>query len=281
MTPAHDDLLIGPVAPPLVHLMTFNLRRPVPWSWRGDDRWSVRRPAVRELLASERPSVLAAQEVTEPVAAVVRGALGASYAQLGTGRDARGDGEMCPLYVDTDRLEVHAHAQIALSPHPERPGSRGWAALFPRVAVVATLSERTTGAMFTAVGTHFDHVSGRARRMAARQLSELVWLRGLPAVLMGDLNAGADSPAVRHLTGEGGLRDAWRVAAATASAEIGTRPGYRVTERRGRRIDHILVTPGIDVVRVGANAWGAEGRRPSDHLPVQATVRVAQPKEQT
>ncbi|RZI96029.1 MAG: hydrolase [Microbacterium sp.] len=184
-----------------------------------------------------------------------------------------------PALVDTDRLEVRADEQIALSPHPDRAGSRGWGALFPRVAVVATLRDRATGAMFTAIGTHLDHVSGRARRKAARQLSDLVLRGGLPAVLMGDLNAGADAPALRHLTGEGGLRDAWQVAATTASPELGTRPGYRAPQHRGRRIDHILVTPGIEVARVGANTSGFDGRRPSDHLPVQAAVRIAQREE--
>ena len=279
MTSADDDLLIGPVAAPLVHLMTFNVRRPVPWSWRRADRWSVRRGALRALLDAERPSLLAAQEVTEPVARLLRGALGASYAQLGSGRDANGRGEMCPLYVDTRRFEVHDDDQLALSPHPERPGSRGWGAVFPRVAVVATLKDRATGAVFTAVATHLDHVSGRARLMAAEQLVDVVRRRGLPAVLMGDLNAGADSAVLRLLTGQGGLRDVWRRAETPVSAEIGTRPGYRAPQRRGRRIDHILVSPDIAVAQAGANTSSYGGRRPSDHLPVQATVIIPPSEE--
>ena len=55
--------LIGPVEPPQLHIMTYNIRRRVahvnPWS---HDFWGRREPLVRRLLAAEQPTILGVQE---------------------------------------------------------------------------------------------------------------------------------------------------------------------------------------------------------------------------
>ena len=59
-----DPPLVGPVPAPGLHVMTWNIRRPVPAALtRPADRWHHRAPRVRALLTSERPTVLCAQEV--------------------------------------------------------------------------------------------------------------------------------------------------------------------------------------------------------------------------
>lgn len=220
--------------------------------------------------------MLAAQEVMAATDEALRAALGAGYVRLGHGRNANRGGEMSPLYVDETRVRVETHEQLALSPASDRQGSRGWGSVFPRVAVVARLTDRETGVTFTAVGTHFDHVSGWARRESARLIADVVAVRGEPAVVMGDLNAAPGSRTLDALA-RAGLADVWERAAARATPEYGTRAAYRAGRTAGRRIDHILVTPDIGVEKVGINVADVGGAWASDHFPVHAVLALPIP----
>lgn len=276
-TAAGDDRArIGRVEPPSLHVMTFNVRRPVPWAVSARDRWRHRRGALARIVAMERPSLLAAQEVTPPADAVLRAALGPGYVRVGTGRGRGGDGEMNPLYVDGSRLTVTGEDQFALSPTPEVAGSRGWGSALPRTAVVARLRDRMTGVEFTAVGTHLDHLSARSRRHSAELLRAAVRGWGEPAVVMGDLNEGPGAPALSALGSGGALRDAWGLAREHLSPEWGSRPGYRPPSVSTPRIDHILVTAGVEVQRMLVNDHRHGGRWASDHLPVHAVLRFSE-----
>ncbi|MFD1570762.1 endonuclease/exonuclease/phosphatase family protein [Halorubrum laminariae] len=153
---------------------------------------------------------------------------------------------------------------------------------------------------FLIANTHFDHVSDRARRESARllrrQLPEIAansgetasddeTERSLPIVLAGDLNCTPESSPHRILTGDDvtdgidtvenadpsdtprSLRDA-----ATA-ADLRHGPTTSLTDFArlidGRRIDHVLVSPAIEVKSFATlTDRDDRGRYPSDHLPV-------------
>lgn len=119
--------LIGPVTPPALHVMTFNIRRRLSPALRRVDRWRDRRAAVAALLQAEQPHILGVQEALPDQARDVHTALGARYVALGHGRRRDGGGEACPLFFDADRLELENWRQIALSDRPDDPGSRSWA----------------------------------------------------------------------------------------------------------------------------------------------------------
>ena len=51
-------------------------------------------------------------------------ALGPAYARIGYGRNANRDGEACPVFYDTARVELLDWRQLALSNTPAVPGSR-------------------------------------------------------------------------------------------------------------------------------------------------------------
>ncbi|MET2011173.1 endonuclease/exonuclease/phosphatase family protein [Microbacterium chocolatum] len=276
--------VIGPVPAPGIHVMTFNIRRrssrpggPVA------DRWERRRALVAELLRTERPAVVGIQEAMPDQADAVGLALGETYRRLGRGREREGRGEGCPIFVDTARFDILAHRQEALSETPEVAGSRGWFAAAPRTAVVATLRDRVTGAVCEVINTHFDHVSPLARVRSAEQIRRMVIAGGRPAVVLGDLNAGAGSRPLRVLLGDGVLSDAWTRAAERRTPEWGTRPNYRRPRPDGRRIDWLLVGggsrdgEGIEVDVAAINGEAVRGRWPSDHLPVQAVLRLPPP----
>lgn len=272
-----DHPLIGPVAAPALHVMTFNVRRPITGPQRAVDRWMHRRHLVEDLLASERPTLLGTQEVVPEQATVIRDALGPTYRFVGRGHGPRERGEGCPLFFDTERLDLVDWYQTALSDRPDVPGSTSWGNRVPRILVTAEFRDRETAGRFVAINTHLDHLSPHSRIRSAEEIRAQVASAPHPAIVTGDFNTRVGSSAYRALMGGGVLTDAWDEASHRATTEWGTFGGYRAPRVGGRRIDWIAVSPEVAVDRVGINARTIDGWWPSDHLPVQAIVRVPSP----
>ncbi|QCU79377.1 endonuclease/exonuclease/phosphatase family protein [Citricoccus sp. SGAir0253] len=269
------EALIGPVGPPGLHLMTYNIRRRLPTAGhRSPDGWPRRRELLRRLVAAEAPAVLCLQEALPDQVDWVLACLGPGHRPVGRGRRAGGGGEGTPVLYDDHRLRLTDWCQQALSDTPDLPGSRGWGALIPRIVVRATFRDLATGARFRVLNTHLDALSARARLQSARMLRRLVEADPVPTVLAGDANAVPRSRPYRELTAGGLLRDAWTAADRRVTKEWGTFSGYG-PPRRGRRIDWLMVGPGIDVRTVGINAARYDGAAPSDHEPVQAVLEIA------
>ncbi|WP_318247112.1 endonuclease/exonuclease/phosphatase family protein [Microbacterium gallinarum] len=269
--------LIGPVDPPGLHVMTFNVRRRLGCaSCPPADRWRVRAPRVRTLMGTERPTLIGLQEALPDQAALVRDALGPAFRLVGHGRSATGRGEGCPIVYDAERLQLVHWSQQALSDRPDSAGSRTWGNPVPRVLVAAVFTDRSTAHSFTALNTHLDPLSRRSRERAAARIRDRAVAAGTPVVVTGDLNSGASSAPVRTLTaGTGALRDAWVAASARLTPHWGTYARYRTPRPDGARIDWILVSQGVTVDRSAINAGRIDGGWPSDHLPVQTVVRIA------
>ncbi|MFJ2541818.1 endonuclease/exonuclease/phosphatase family protein [Microbacterium sp. NPDC087589] len=267
--------LIGPAVEPELHMMSVNIRRPMEGALRPEqDRWSVRAPAVAELLRSERPTILGLQEVLPRAMKVVSQAIGPTHRFVGRGRGRDGTGEGSPLVYDAERLELRGWEQRALSARPDEPGSRSWGNLIPRILVTAEFSDRSTGVRFLVVNTHLDHLSSRSRRRSAEMIAALIRKRGLPAIAMGDLNAGPRSAAVRALLSHAQLADSWSAAEDRLTPLWSTLNGYRRPRLTGRRVDWMLVSRDVRVRAAAINPHAFGGVRPSDHLAVQALLRV-------
>lgn len=274
---AHDAAappLVGTTEPPGLHVMTFNIRRPLDRvTRRRADRWTHRRPRVRALLAAERPTVLCLQEALPRQMDDVLAALGPGHRFVGHGRGRQRTGEGCPVVYDAHRLELLEWRQHALSEHPSRAGSRSWGNVIPRIAVAARFRDRSTGSVLGVLNTHLDPFSRRSRVRSVAYLRSLVG--DVPTIVTGDLNAGDGSRTVRALLDGDLLADTWMTARHRLTAPVGTFGGYRVPRPNASRIDRILVSEGMAVDRVAINARRIDGGWPSDHLPVQAVVHVA------
>lgn len=269
-----DAALMGPASAPDLHVMSFNLRRRMTHVLDNPDRWERRSPALAALLQSEQPALLGAQEAMPSQARFARSALGPTYRFVGRGRNADGEGEGCPLFYDSSRLELLEWSQLALSDDPTTAGSRSWGNVIPRILVRATFRDRQTSAQLLAINTHFDHLSRRSRVRSAEQIRSMVASQSLPAIVMGDLNSGNESLPLEELFRDDQLRDAWLAATSRVTAEWGTFPNYRKPRYNRKRIDWIAVTPNVEVVRAGINSREFAGVWPSDHLPVQVVVRL-------
>ena len=273
-----DTPFIGPVTPPDLHVMSFNIRRRMARVMRRNpDRWERRRPLIGRMLAAEAPSILGVQEALPDQAGFVRHVLGGNYRSVGHGRAANRRGEGCPLFYDRDRLELLGWVQTALSNTPSVAGSTSWGNRTPRIVVDAAFRDRATGVEFRAINTHFDHFSRNSRLWSADELLRIIATSTLPVIVAGDFNTGVDSLPYARLTATGVLVDAWRAAETRVTEEWGTFPNYRNPRLDRKRIDWILVSPSIFVRRAATNVTRFDGGWPSDHTPVQAVITFVTP----
>ncbi len=269
-----DGAVVGPIDPPAMQVMSYNIRRRLPHlNPMSPDRWARRRPLLTRLLTAEQPTVLGVQEAMPDQAESVASALGARYSYVGRGREANGSGEGCPLYFDTDRLELLEWKQTALSATPDVAGSMTWGNRVPRIVVAATFRDRATARDFLVVNTHLDHLFHASRVSSVRALRDLVLAAKKPSIVMGDFNTDAGSAPHSEIVAGGRLRDSWLVGE-RATESWGTFPDYREPRHGRKRIDWILVTRRVEVLTAAINITRYDGAWPSDHTPVQAVVRI-------
>ena len=281
-----------------IRVLSYNVR----YANRGDhhDAWHDRRDAVGRLVRFHRPDVAAFQEPLPDQRDDLREQL-PGYEFVGRGREAGGEGEGCPIAVRSDRWEVAESDTFWLSETPEEP-STGWDASYPRIATWARVRDRDGGPRLLVVNTHFDHVSARARREAARLLRRRVpeiagrggegdgHAETPSVVLVGDLNCTPGSAPHRILIGDesgtddgtsGGSADgdSFALRDAAVAADLRHGPETSLTDFArlidGRRIDHALVSSGVSVEAFATLADRDDrGRYPSDHLPILARLSV-------
>lgn len=267
--------MIGPVGSPGLHVMTFNIRRRMSrMPMRPADAWRSRSPHLAALLRAESPTLLGVQEALPDQTDFVRRAMGHRYRSIGRGRNSNGGGEECPLVYDADRLQLVNWEQFALSDRPDAPGSTSWGNVIPRIVVTATFLDRATSHRFVAMNTHFDHLSRRSRVRSAHALRVRAAEQEWPVVLTGDLNSGEATAPLNELFSDGALVDAWASARSQLTEEWGTFPNYRLPRLDRKRIDWIAVSADIEVERAAINPGRYDGGWASDHLPVQAVLRV-------
>lgn len=267
--------LIGPTAPPELHVMSYNIRRRMPTlNPVMADRWGRRRPLLQELLEAEQPVLLGVQEALPEQANFVRHALGDRYRSIGHGREKDGRGEGCPIFYDRERVRLLDFTQTALSDTPDIQGSTSWGNRTPRVVVDATFADVASDKKFHFVNTHFDNRSRSSRLRSADRLRDVVLASGLPGIVTGDFNVDADAEAHAILLDDGKLVDTWSHIDARITEVWGTFLDYRPPQHDHKRIDWILATPGITVDRVGINVSRSKKGWASDHAAVQAVLRL-------
>ena len=278
--PSADAHPAGPATdvPPL-RVMSFNALFATDATTEADPgHWPRRAPAIEALLAGERPHLVGLQEMQEHTFTPVERGLGPSYSRLGTATRGGSDGLINPILFDTDRLELMAWNQFWLSDRPREIGSATWGNAGPRVAVWARFRDRVTGGELVHLNTHLDHVITQAKIKGAQLIADHLrqfHLLHLPALVTGDFNSVAgDSPAYEVLVEDFGMQDTWLDAAERTTPGWSTFPHFGEVEESPFRIDWILASPGVEVLEASINATRPGGVFPSDHLPVQATVRV-------
>lgn len=265
--------VIGPAGGGLVHVMTFNLRYP---ARDPGHLWEQRRPLTAALLRLERPTVLGTQEGYHGQVRDVAADLPDGYEWVGLGREGGSRGEFAAVFYDAGRLRPLEYDHFWLSDTPRGVGSVSWGNTIPRMATWVRFADPASRAELVVLNTHLDHASAPARERGAELLAETVAsFDPLPVVVTGDFNAPAGAgPVYTRMTAKAGLVDTWAAAHRQLTPEFETCPGYREPAVGGDRIDWVLATPAITAEAAAINPFGGNGRYPSDHLPVQALLRL-------
>jgi endonuclease/exonuclease/phosphatase family metal-dependent hydrolase len=246
--------------------MSFNVRYGT--AQDGLDHWLLRKGHVVATVNLEDPDLLGLQEALPFQASFLAEAM-PEHESYGPGRSGpEGEDEACTLLWRRDRFEALARGVFWLSPTPDQVASSGWDAALPRICTWARLRDRHTAHIFVFANTHFDHRGREARLESAGLLAE--WFEDERVLLVGDFNAGESSKPMELLR-SAGFVDPFRVIHPEES-DVGTFTGFRDTPGAAK-IDHVLVRGTAEVLAAAINRSRFDGRWPSDHLPVTASLR--------
>jgi endonuclease/exonuclease/phosphatase family metal-dependent hydrolase len=260
-----------------LRVMTFNLR--VRTFLDGPNIWDWRRDSLVQRVRSFDPDLLGTQEGLDSMETFLREQLG-EYTFSGAGRsDGKQRGEMCGAFFKTARFEQLNGGHFWLSPTPEKPGSRGWGEIFPRMVTWVKLRPRDGSAPFCWFNTHFDAFSGRVRAKSATLLRDrMIHIAGaMPCVVTGDFNTGPGSAPYRTLLAEqtppaSSLHDVFRVAHPVATRKEGT-VHFFTGWRGGPRMDWILASTHFQTIDAEIDRTRGPRGFPSDHFPMTARLR--------
>jgi len=273
------QISFGPGQEGVVKVMTFNVRTAVAF-WDAWNWWPARKNAVVETLAHNAPDVAALQEAIDHQLDYICKAL-PQYAVYAVGRDdGKRKGETCAILYRRDRFSVLESGTFWFSDTPSRPGSRDWGSLFPRICSWVHLADNADNRRFYVYNVHLDNWSRTSRRKSLCLLAERIAARKTadPFLVMGDFNMKLDDSAMQCLRELGSELPGQRLADALQSAgstkkHIGTIHGFTGWPV-GPRIDHIQIGGYAQVLDANIDRRRINGRYPSDHFPVIATVRI-------
>lgn len=254
-------------------LMSFNVRFGT--ANDGPNHWDHRREMVFDVFERWDADIVGTQEALRFQLDEIRERF-PHYAEIGVARDdGRTEGEYSTILYRPDRFAIAEAGTFWLSDTPDKVASITWGNSITRICTWARLVEHSTGRGVYVFNTHFDHVSQESRVRSAHKIARRIAERPIddPVVLIGDLNVGEDNEVLSFFTRESsgtGLVDTFRVIHPDAK-QVGTFNAFR-GRRDGRKIDFILVEPQTATLAADIDFTEVDGRTPSDHYPVTATV---------
>ena len=255
-----------------LNVMTFNIRHGR--ALDGRNRWYKRRQLVFDTIRSRSPHVLGLQEVDPHQMDEMRDTF-PTFGVIAHRRYGGVFGAWAPILFDCERLEAGPSGDFWLSPDPDGGRARAWDAAVVRLCTWAVLIDRTNGERFAVLNSHFDQRGVEARRNSAMLVAErLAALSHMPRLFVGDINAKERYQTWRILMGAG-LRDTFRVLYPDDEPAF-TFHGFDGTAASGShgKIDYVLCDDRWRVCAAEIVRDGVDGRWPSDHFPVTATLEI-------
>lgn len=261
-----------------VKVMSFNVRYGT--AKDGENHWDKRKDFLADTVKAFDPDLLGTQETLgfqrDFLAEKLPG-----YGAFGVGRD---DGkekcEMMALYWRKSRFERIDGGHFWLSEKPDEPGSKSWDSSLPRMATWVKLKFKDGGKPILFVNTHFDHIGKVARLESAKLIRERITALGVDCsiIVTGDFNSGEGSEPYTALFGPRGndrspVIDTFRTAHPERKADDGTTTGFKAGPSRGSRIDWIGASRDWTIAAAAIDRTERNGRTPSDHFPITATLR--------
>ena len=181
-----------------VHIMNYNIRCLSPLDL-GQKNWFYRADLIIDSIGKESPGIIGFQEVTKWQYDYLCDTL-TGFDSVITYRDKAFNSEGCPIFYQTSLYSLIDKGSFWLSETPEVM-SKDWGAAHYRICSYVILKDHTTETEFVVFNTHLDHVSDEARiNGIGVVLDKITEFGGLPAILMGDLNAEESSATYESAT---------------------------------------------------------------------------------
>ncbi|MFP4417749.1 MAG: endonuclease/exonuclease/phosphatase family protein [Chitinispirillaceae bacterium] len=270
-----------------VSVMSFNIRYGT--ANDGGNSWKHRKEAVFELLREQAPQIIGVQEAVSFQLTELQQQLG-HYKSVGEGRRGKNRGEHSPILYDTTQFELQETETFWFSETPSVADSRDWGNKKPRICTWAHLIERKSGRGIYVFNVHLDHWSRSSRKKSVELLASKIRARRTddPVVVTGDFNAAENAPSIRYLKSD--VVDDWNGREKVINPfplvdtyrELNPEKAFSGTFhlfsglRWGKRIDFVFSSPDLSVLDARIVRDRPEGRYPSDHFPVIATVGLPQ-----
>lgn len=279
------------------NLVTYNIRLPARSDSVQGNGWGRRLPWIASMARFHGFDIFGTQEGLRHQLDSLKGRL-PGYEYIGVGRDdGAALGEHAAIFYDTNLFDLLDQGNFWLSETPEKP-SFGWDAACRRVCTWGRFRHKPSGREFVYFNLHMDHIGVEARRQSVelikRKIDEL-GVKGIPAFLSGDFNIDQNSDLIKGIPASGVFKNAYDVARIVYQPN-GTYNAYNPGGFSTSRIDHIFVSPQVDVLKFGVltdsyrtlpegmtpadfsdpmvvNVATYDARNPSDHFPVMTRVR--------
>ena len=260
-------------------VITFNIRTSN--GLDGENAWPLRKELVVETIERFTPDVLSLQEALDEQVEYLDAML-PEYRWLGIDRGLNGGVELSeytPIFYRYSELSPIESGNFWLTSTPDTPparedGSRRRGG--GRIVTWARFHHHATSRQIYVFNTHFTLRRGQRQIDSAELITTKV--ESLPVnsavIVTGDFNNSAeDSDTWRIMTGRG-LRDAWVLADEKRGPAVTyggfSAPGDELPER----VDWILVGRRVDVNWIETVLHNDDGRYPSDHYPVVASLEI-------
>ncbi len=179
-------------------VMSCNVRCIAPTDL-GKKSWFYRADLIVKGIQNNQAGVIGFQEVTKWQYNYLTECM-PQYDSIITYRDDAFNSEGCPIFYRSDIYSLIDKGSFWLSETPEVM-SKDWGAACYRICSYAILKDNATQTEFVVFNTHLDHVSDEARINGINVvLDKIKEFCGIPAVLMGDLNAEENSETYKSAT---------------------------------------------------------------------------------
>jgi endonuclease/exonuclease/phosphatase family metal-dependent hydrolase len=249
---------------------TFNVRVDTPAD--GNNAWKYRKDMVNDLVRFHNFDIFGVQEAfAHQMDDICRME---EYDAIGLGRDGGTNGEHSAIVYKKDKFILLDKGDFWYSQTPDVPG-KGWdATCCNRICSWGKFKDRESGKVFFFFNSHFDHQGKVARRESSKLLLQRIReiAKGYPVFSVGDYNAEPDSEPMMILVQSGELLNSYETTQTPPYGTSGTFHNYKHQGPFERRIDHILHSAGISVLKYGTLNETPGGRFPSDHYPVMVEV---------
>lgn len=267
----------------LLRVMTFNIRYNEPRD--GVNAWANRKTKVADVIRFHRADLVGVQEAQNNQLKDLETLL-PDFAWCGGGRDdGKTGGEYSAILYRKNRFKLLQTETFWLSETPEKAGSKGWDADYPRIVTWAKFEDRNTKKIFYHFNTHFDHIGKQAREESSKLLlARIPKIAGkYPFVVTGDFNATEDTNVYKILTGkeEAGAFKLIDARYLSVNGHFGGNSTFNAFKELepGRKIDYVFVGEDTRVLEHGVLSDRWDGLWASDHLPVLAEIVFGQNKK--